>query len=197
MFDADPTIDRASVELCTELFTDDVMVSVANEIIDRYELTLYRRHSSGIDRWYPHTVPVIARQEQPMADADPAPSPGVAESKVVVAEAEPKPDVPAAAAPPTVSAPTAAEAQRKNNLDGPPITQAVPITPRATSAVPPPPPITQVMPVTSQMPVTMPAPTTQVPVTAPPATSELDAAVIADEVAEAIKRAFAGMGSEF
>ena len=30
MFDADPTIDRASVELCAELFTDDVMVAVAN-----------------------------------------------------------------------------------------------------------------------------------------------------------------------
>ena len=30
MFDADPTIDRSSVELCAELFTDDVMVDVAN-----------------------------------------------------------------------------------------------------------------------------------------------------------------------
>ena len=31
MFDSDPTIDRASVELCAELFTDDVMIVVANE----------------------------------------------------------------------------------------------------------------------------------------------------------------------
>ena len=59
----------------------------------------------------------------------------------------------------------------------PPITQAVPVTP----------------PVTTQIPKTMPAPTAQIPVTAGP--SAVDAAVIADEVAEAIKRAFAGMGA--
>jgi hypothetical protein len=39
----------------------------------------------------------------------------------------------------------------------------------------------------------MPAPTAQIPVTAPPAAAELDATAIADEVAEAIKRAFAGI----
>jgi hypothetical protein len=41
----------------------------------------------------------------------------------------------------------------------------------------------------------MPAPTAQIPVT--PAATTVDAAVIADEVAEAIKRAFAGMGAGF
>ena len=61
MFDSDPSIDRASVELCVELFTDDVMVSVANEVVPSYEMTLYRRHPSGIDRWYPHSVPVTGR----------------------------------------------------------------------------------------------------------------------------------------
>ena len=58
MFDADPSIDRSSVELCAELFTDDVMVDVANRNVNGYELALYRRHPSGIDRWYPHSVPV-------------------------------------------------------------------------------------------------------------------------------------------
>ena len=68
MFEADPSIDRASVELCTELFTDDVMVAVANSMVKGYELALYRRHPSGIDRWYPHSVPVSGRQN----DAQPA-----------------------------------------------------------------------------------------------------------------------------
>jgi hypothetical protein len=69
--------------------------------------------------------------------------------------------------------------------------------------VPPPPPITQtvptISPITTQFPVTsMPAPTAQIPVTVAAdsnANAEVDAAVIADEVAEAIKRAFAGMGA--
>ena len=61
MFDNDPTIDRASVELCAELFTDDVMIEIANEQVSSYELVLYRRHPSGIDRWYPQGVPVFAR----------------------------------------------------------------------------------------------------------------------------------------
>jgi hypothetical protein len=66
---------------------------------------------------------------------------------------------------------------------------------------PPPPPITQVVPVTpavsTQVPVTtMPAPTTQIPVTQPAtASDDVDTTAIADEVAEAIKRAFAGMGA--
>ena len=50
-------------------------------------------------------------------------------------------------------------------------------------------------PPTAQVPVTMPAPTAQIPVTAPRAAAELDATAIADEVAEAIKRAFAGMST--
>ncbi|HEY0519485.1 MAG TPA: hypothetical protein VGC84_08330, partial [Ilumatobacteraceae bacterium] len=57
MFDMDPTIDRSSVELCAELFTDDVLVDVANRTVRGYDLALYRRHSSGIDRWYPNKMP--------------------------------------------------------------------------------------------------------------------------------------------
>ena len=200
MFDADATIDRASVELCTELFTDDVMVSVANEVVSGYELTLYRRHPSGIDRWYPHSVPVSGRQGESRPEAAPA----------LKAAAKPKPKQehqPAAhaAAQPTQPAP-------RNNLNAPPITQAVPVTAPVKATVPPPPPITQAVPATSrattQMPVTtqlplttqvpvtsMPAPTAQVPVTAQ--AQELDHTAIADEVAEAIKRAFAGTGAGF
>jgi hypothetical protein len=79
----------------------------------------------------------------------------------------------------------------------------VPVTAPAGSNVPPP-PITQTVPVTpapanASASKQMPAPTAQIPVTPPPAASanEVDATAIADEVAEAIKRAFAGMGAGF
>ena len=241
LFDTDPTIDRASVELCVELFTDDVMISVANTVVSRYELALYRRHPSGIDRWYPHTVPVTGRQNdnsssgtsttrgsaeqaaqkaatRPKPRAEAAPVQAPAQPREVPAQTRQVPAqtraVPAPAAqmraetPP--STPVAAEAapepkaEPRNKLNAPPITQAVPVTPRAGSAtVPPPPPITQTVPtissITTQLPVVpMPAPTAQIPVTSSAAANgnaEVDAAVIADEVAEAIKRAFAGMGA--
>ena len=181
MFETDPTIDRASVELCTELFTDDVLTSVANTVVKGYELAMYRRHPSGIDRWYPHSIPVASRPESQNGETAKAPSKPKAKTEE---SAQPKPE-------------------QTNKLNAPPITQAVPITPPVTTsvpAVPPPPPVvTQAVPVTpaptAQVPKTMPAPTAQIPVTAAAAT--VDAAVIADEVAEAIKRAFAGMGAGF
>jgi hypothetical protein len=189
MFEADPTIDRASVELCTELFTDDVMVAVANSTVKNYELALYRRHPSGIDRWYPHSVPVAGRQAEPQPASAPAPR---------AVQAEPTPEPVPEPAPKAVSKPKA-KSEPKNNLNAPPITQAVPVTAPVAAAVPPPPPITQAVPVTpqptTQVPVTMPAPTAQIPVTAPRAQAELDATAIADEVALAIKRAFAGTGA--
>ena len=208
MFETDPTIDRASVELCTELFTDDVMVSVANTMVKGYELSLYRRHPSGIDRWYPHSVPVSGRPNDPQpevrtttAPAEVAPAPKAAATKPK-AKVETQPAAqPATAAPaPTPTRQAPAKAEPRNNLNAPPITQAVPITGPVVSAVPPPPPITQAIPVTpmatTQVPVTMPAPTAQIPVTPQRAASaELDATAIADEVAEAIRRAFAGTGA--
>jgi DNA polymerase III gamma/tau subunit len=306
MFDTDPSIDRASVELCVELFTDDVMVSVANEVVPGYELTLYRRHPSGIDRWYPHSVPVTGRNgdtqdgsattraaadaaaaakaakpkpkpepqvsdpqrpqaqqpetqqpetqqpetQQPVAQQTVARQPevqrpvaqqAVAQQPVeqqtvenqpvkqqpVAQQVAQQPVAQQAEAQPAARAEVKAEAkpevrvapqpqpepenkpEPRNNLNAPPITQAVPVI-RAGSPVPPPPitqavpmisPITQavptISPITTQVPLAnMPPPTTQIPVTAPNASSpEVDAAAIADEVAEAIKRAFAGMGS--
>jgi hypothetical protein len=208
LFDSDPTIDRASVELCVELFTDDVMISVANTVVNSYELSLYRRHPSGIDRWYPHSVPVTARHESTPAAA--ASTNGAAtDPSAQKAGARPKPrreDAPAQepARAEQRPAPVEAKAEPRNKLNAPPITQAVPVTaPAGAGNVPPPPPITQtvptIAPITTQMPVTsMPAPTAQIPVTSPAAahaSAEIDAAVIADEVAEAIKRAFAGMGA--
>ncbi len=204
MFEADPTIDRPSVELCTELFTDDVMVTVANTVVSGYELALYRRHPSGIDRWYPHSVPVASRQSDPASGSGPKRSPD-AEATQKSADAKPKPQPPVKA-----EVKTDVKAESKNKLNAPPITQAVPVTASVGATPPPPPPTTQVavttqLPITTSMPVTaaqvkqMPAPTAQIPVTAPPASasSEIDATAIADEVAEAIKRAFAGTGAGF
>ncbi len=197
MFDADPTIDRPSVELCTELFTDDVMVTVANLLVDSYEMALYRRHPSGIDRWYPHSVPVAGRQGESATASSPTQVPNAASSPKPVAKPKPKaesqPVAPAAAAPAEV------KATPKNNLNGPPITQAVPVTAPIAATPPPPPPTMQIPvtePPTAQVPRTMPAPTAQIPVT-PPLASDVDATAIADEVAEAIKRAFAGMGAGY
>jgi hypothetical protein len=242
LFDMNPTIDRASVELCVELFTDDVMIAVANTVVSSYELVLYRRHPSGIDRWYPHSVPVTGRHGESQTDNSTTTRPTDAVSEAKVA-AKPKPKVEVQPAPaevqpaevqpaevqpaevraevqpvqpaevkaeaqPVQAAEVPAEimaeatAQPQNRLNAPPITQAVPVIAPAATNVPPPPPITQAVPVTSgittQVPVTsMPAPTAQIPVTPPalPASTEVDASVIADEVAEAIKRAFAGMGA--
>jgi hypothetical protein len=219
LFDSDPSIDRASVELCVELFTDDVMVAVANEVVPSYEMTLYRRHPSGIDRWYPHSVPVTGRHgdtpdqsaakratAEAAAKPKPRPQPQASEAQQPAPQrtVERRPDVqPAAKA--EVRAPQNPEpaqepkTEPRNNLNAPPITQAVPITAARSTA--PPPPITQavptISPITMQVPLAnMPPPTAQIPVTAPKAATEVDAAAIADEVAAAIKRAFAGMGSD-
>src|SRR6476659_8354462 len=116
MFEADPTIDRASVELCTELFTDDVMTAVANSVVKGYELAMYRRHPSGIDRWYPHSVPVTGRPAEPRNSETPT-------EQVAKAAAKPKARTDGVAQQPK---PEPAP-EKKNNLNAPPITQAVPV----------------------------------------------------------------------
>ncbi len=59
MFQRDPSIDRQPVELCVELMTDDLLTSVANDVIDHYTMTMYKRHPNGIDRWLPNRIEVI------------------------------------------------------------------------------------------------------------------------------------------
>jgi hypothetical protein len=54
LFERDESIDRHAVELCVELMTDDVLTSVSKELVDSYVMTLYKRHPSGIDRWLPN-----------------------------------------------------------------------------------------------------------------------------------------------
>ncbi len=208
MFDSDPSIDRASVELCAELFTDDVMVSVANTVVSSYEMNLYRRHSSGIDRWYPHSVPVPTQIERAAAGGAAAGSRTQGPCRRAHSRRRRRRETQAPAGNPhgdptraslrvAARAPGAAAEQPHRPADHPGRAgdQA------GATTTPPPPPITQAVPVTSarsttQVPVTMPAPTTQIPVTQPAtASDEVDHTAIADEVAEAIKRAFAGMGA--
>jgi hypothetical protein len=74
MFQRDSTIDRQSVELCVELMTDDVLTTVANDVIERYTMTMYKRHPNGIDRWLPNRVEVVTRIVR-LALADPATTP--------------------------------------------------------------------------------------------------------------------------
>ena len=116
-----------------------------------------------------------------------------AETPEPVKAAEPKAETPE---------PVQPELQRpKNKLDAPPITLAVPVTRQVgTIATPPAAMKTQPMPITplditNQMPA-VPWATPAPPVVSPPplTSNDVDASSIADEVAEAIKRAFAGLG---
>lgn len=59
MFQRDPSIERQSVELCVELMTDEVLTSVATEVVEHYTMTMYQRHPNGIDRWLPTRIEVI------------------------------------------------------------------------------------------------------------------------------------------
>jgi hypothetical protein len=202
LFEADPTIDRSSVELCVELFTDDVMVDVANRTVKGYEMALYRRHPSGIDRWYPHTVPVVGRHNDSPAEPERVREPEPISEPVVAAEVSPvEQSTPEVQPAPEVQPTPAATAEPKNRLNAPPITQAVPVIGPAGISSPPPTMATQQLPitplVTTQLPVisqATPPPQVAIPPAAPSA-NEVDVTTIADEVAEAIKRAFAGMGA--
>ena len=72
LFERDSTIEREPVELCVELMTDDVLVAVAGEQIAGYRMTMYKRHASGIDRWLPTRVEVITRLVEHTEHADDA-----------------------------------------------------------------------------------------------------------------------------
>ncbi len=59
MFERDASIDRDAVELCVELMTDDVLTNVATVDVPGYKMVLYKRHPSGLDRWLPTRVEVV------------------------------------------------------------------------------------------------------------------------------------------
>ncbi len=98
MFQRDTTIDRQSVELCVELMTDDVLTAMANDVIDHYTMTMYKRHPNGIDRWLPTRIEVIthivdgAHLAEPGAQITAAASPAASPDVVArAASAQPTP----------------------------------------------------------------------------------------------------------
>jgi len=115
MFQRDHSIDRASVELCVELMTDDVLVAIADDVVEHYTMTMYKRHANGIDRWMPDRIEVIthivegAHLAEPEAVVTPGgaprprvnivptatPEPVTADVPVVPAVAQPVVEVPA------------------------------------------------------------------------------------------------------
>ena len=74
LFERDESVDRHGVELCVELMTDDVLTSVSKETVDSYVMTLYKRHSSGIDRWLPNQstadAPAVNEDQRTAAFSD-------------------------------------------------------------------------------------------------------------------------------
>lgn len=102
MFDRDSTIERDSVELCVELMTDDVLTSVADEMVADYRMAMYKRHPSGIDRWLRNRVEVITRVVEGRHllpdDAAVADAPAVAKAHTAEPLAEPEPEPEPAAA---------------------------------------------------------------------------------------------------
>ena len=76
LFDRDASIDRCAVELCVELFTEDVLSAIAADTVASYNVRLYRRHSSGIDRWHDSHTATSAAPHQAMAVVRPI-RPGV------------------------------------------------------------------------------------------------------------------------
>ena len=95
MFQRDSSIDRQPVELCVELMTDDVLTSVANDVVGHYTMTMYKRHPSGIDRWLPNRIEVIthiidgSHLAEPDAVITPGPGPRTHSTVIAPVAVEP------------------------------------------------------------------------------------------------------------
>jgi len=89
LFELDETIDRLPVELCVEMFTDEVLSSIAAEDVATYQMSMYQRHPSGVDRWFPATVQVVTRVVDAAVLSEHAPEP--ADSEPAAAASVPGP----------------------------------------------------------------------------------------------------------
>ena len=88
LFDRDQTVERGPVELCVELMTEELLVTVGDEWVEDFKFVPFKLHPSGIDRWMPRRVEVVYRQE---SDADAALVPSAADVEFVEAEVAPAP----------------------------------------------------------------------------------------------------------
>ncbi len=75
MFERDESIDRDAVELCVELMTDDVLTHIAETEVAGWDMKMYHRHPSGLDRWLPTRVEVITHLVDTAAAVDPEATP--------------------------------------------------------------------------------------------------------------------------
>lgn len=167
MFERNATIDRHAVELCVELMTDEVLTTIAPNVVQGYRMTMYQRHPSGIDRWLPNRVEVVTHVLDGHHLADPTGQPVQAAPPRMRPSLTPPPPVtpasqPVDATPAATPAATAADAAAG---DVSPV-EAGPVVPT--------------LPRTSE----------------PAAPAQPDAAFatsVADEVAEAVRRALAAI----
>ena len=88
LFDRDQTVERGPVELCVELMTEELLVTVGDEWVEDFKFVPFKLHPSGIDRWMPRRVEVVYRQE---SDADAALVPSAADVEFVEPEVAPAP----------------------------------------------------------------------------------------------------------
>jgi hypothetical protein len=161
LFERVDNLDRHAVELCVELMTDEVLEKVANADVHGYEMVMYRRHPSGIDRWLPTRIEVVTHLVEGAHLADPQGAP------VVAAPPRLRP----------VLTPPAA------------VTTELPVV-----SAPAPAPVAPVAAVAPAVPVSPIAPVVTAPTPVAPDEPDLAlAASIADEVAEAVRRALAAI----
>ncbi|MBI4883020.1 MAG: hypothetical protein HY826_03090 [Actinobacteria bacterium] len=218
MFERDESIDRHAVELCVELMTDDVLTSVSKETVGGYKMTLYRRHSSGIDRWLPNHetlfgsaaageteptsgfAPAVSEAQRatlsqdwlPPVAATPEPVVTTPEPVAVVPEPAISPPEPATVVPTLAPSPApVGRAPERLQLEDWPQTT----TPTAveTSTLPT---LAPVKPIETGVAPAQPAAATQAdPTPSAGAGPDVMSTAIADEVADAVRRALAAIDS--
>ena len=88
LFDRDQTVERGPVELCVELMTEELLVTVGDEWVEDFKFVPFKLHPSGIDRWMPRRVEVVYRQE---SDADAALVPSANDVEFTEPEVVPAP----------------------------------------------------------------------------------------------------------
>ena len=199
IFERDDSIDRHAVELCVELMTDDVLTSVSKEMVDRYTMTLYKRHPSGIDRWLPNQstadAPAVSEDQRvaALSEFQPVlPVPAATNGTVVTQPAVQQPVVQQPVLPPAIQQPTFAELVREPMA--PPVedASAAVAVARAAQPVTRTPERLKLDEWPTESPTQAPA-----PLAAPAAAVHADEAPgsIADEVADAVRRALAAIDS--
>lgn len=174
LFERAEHVDRHAVELSVELMTDEVLTQVAPTEVDGYRMVMYQRHPSGIDRWLPNSVEVITHLVESAHLADPHGSP-------------------VSAAPPHLRptfAPPAAVVTAEMPATAP---SNVPAAPSAVPAAPAPPVAAPTAPSATAAPVAPVAPVVPVHTATPDEPDLALAASIADEVADAVRRALAAI----